>query len=291
SIDEDDIQQLRLAALMTIKRKSTVELTNSPEKTKDEKRHISIDEDDTQQLRLAALMTFKRKSTVELNNSPKKKRPRIIFEHNNNNLLINQEDGFNYHKNEKNKKTIIESKTLEVFRDDDEKYIEEDEDEEDEGIQERQQIYDKKVTIQHNDLVDLRTELKRRKALRLNTIQVEVKKKPKSFYPARLLQSAIRDVVKSSSSNEVKRNKHSKIPEIVIKTEGNLDGRRVFVMNRNSKTRRDLSILHPKCQEVYDSEGESYTNVKVSMYLRTVVNSSNTIQKGFKKIKKPILWP
>jgi hypothetical protein len=51
-------------------------------------------------------------------------------------------------------------------------------------------------------------------------------------------------------------------------------------------------------QEVYDSEGESYTNVKkqkaelkkVPMYLRTVVNSGNTIQKGFKKIKKPILW-
>lgn len=44
----------------------------------------------------------------------------------------------------------------------------------------------------------------------------------------------------------------------------------------------------------YDSEGESYTNVKrqkaklkkVPIHLRTVVNSGNTIQKGFKKIKK-----
>jgi hypothetical protein len=47
-------------------------------------------------------------------------------------------------------------------------------------------------------------------------------------------------------------------------------------------------------QKVYDSEGESYTNVKKQnaklkkgpMHLSTVVNSGNTIQKGFKKIKK-----
>jgi hypothetical protein len=51
-------------------------------------------------------------------------------------------------------------------------------------------------------------------------------------------------------------------------------------------------------REAYDSEGESYTNVKIQkaklnkvpIHLRTV-NSGNTIQKEFKKIKKPILWP
>jgi hypothetical protein len=53
--------------------------------------------------------------------------------------------------------------------DDYEEYIEEDE-----GIQERQQIDDEKVTIQHNDLVDLRTELKRRRALRLNTVKFKL---------------------------------------------------------------------------------------------------------------------
>ncbi|XP_025411934.1 serine/arginine repetitive matrix protein 1-like isoform X2 [Sipha flava] len=279
------------------------------------------------------LEVIKLQRTVKLNNSPEKikdkKRPRIVFGHDDtNDLLIDQEGRLNCHKEKKNKTMVVESETLEVSSasgeesessveemseeneedgsekeagqkssDGDEEYIEEedeDEDEEDEGIQERQQIDDKKVTIQHNDLVDLRTELKRRRALRLNTIQVEVKKKPESFYPARLLQSAIRGVVGSSGSNEVKRKKHSKIPEISIKTEGNLDGRRVIVMNRDSKTRSDLSILLPEGQEVYDSEEESYTNVKkqkaklkkVPLHSRKVVNSGNTIQKGFKKIKK-----
>ncbi|MBO8666425.1 hypothetical protein INO76_15465, partial [Staphylococcus aureus] len=87
--------------------------------------------------------------------------------------------------------------------------------EEEEEIEEHQQgVDDQKESLQRNDTVDLRTELKRRRALRLNMIQVEVKKKPDSFYPARLLQSAIRGVVGSSSTNEAKRKKHSKIPEI-----------------------------------------------------------------------------
>lgn len=47
-------------------------------------------------------------------------------------------------------------------------------------------------------------------------------------------------------------------------------------------------------QEEYDNGGESYANVKrpkaklkkVPVHLRTGVNSGNTIQKGFKKVKK-----
>ncbi|XP_022179342.1 serine/arginine repetitive matrix protein 1-like isoform X3 [Myzus persicae] len=170
-----------------------------------------------------------------------------------------------------------------------EEYIEEEEEEEEEEeIDEHQQgVDDKKESLQCNDTVDLRTELKRRRALRLNMIQVEVKKKPESFYPARLLQSAIRGVV-GSSTNEVKRKKHSKIPEISIKTEGNSDGRRVIVMNRD-KTRTD------NVHEDYNDAVESYASVKRlkgklkkgPVHLRTTgVNNDNTNQKGLRKIIK-----
>jgi len=146
--------------------------------------------------------------------------------------------------------------------------------------------------MQRNDNIDLRTELKRRALLRSNMIQVEVKKKPESFYPARLLQSAIRGVVGSSSTNEVKRKKHSKIPEISIKTEGNSDGRRVIVMNRD-KTRNDTIINLPENEEDYDDEIESYASVKrlkgkikkIPARLRTTgVNNDKTVQKGLRKI-------
>lgn len=172
-------------------------------------------------------------------------------------------------------------------------YIEEEEEEEKEEEEEEieelsQGVNDKEESLQHNDTVDLRTELKRRRALRLNMIQVEVKKKPESFYPARLLQSAIRGVVGSSSTNEVKRKKHSKIPEMSIKTESNSDGRRVIVMNRDN-TRID------NVHEDYNDAVESYASVKrlkgklkkVSVRLRTTgVNNDNTNQKGLRKIIK-----
>lgn len=54
----------------------------------------------------------------------------------------------------------------------DEEYIEEEDEEEEDGIQDVQQIDVKKETIQHNDFVDLRTELKRRRALRLNMVKL-----------------------------------------------------------------------------------------------------------------------
>ncbi|CAI6343226.1 unnamed protein product [Macrosiphum euphorbiae] len=169
-----------------------------------------------------------------------------------------------------------------------EEYIEEEEEEEEEIEDNQQGVDDQKESLQRNDTVDLRTELKRRRALRLNMIQVEVKKKPDSFYPARLLQSAIRGVVGSSSTNEVKRKKHSKIPEISIKTEGNSEGRRVIVMNRD-KTRTD------NVHEDYNDAVESYASVKRlkgklkkgPARLRTTgVNNDNTNQKGLRKIIK-----
>jgi len=188
--------------------------------------------------------------------------------------------------NEENEKDGQESSNS------DEEYIEEEEDEEE--IQEMQQevVDDKTKSIKHNDNVDLRTELKRRRALRLNMIQLDVKKKPESFYPARLLQSAIRGVVGSSGTNEVKRKKHSKMPEISIKTEGNSDGRRVIVVNRD-KTRIDTSMELLENQEDYDDEIQSYASVKrlkgklkkVPIRMRaTGVNNGNTVQKGLRKI-------
>ncbi|KAL4097809.1 hypothetical protein QTP88_022521 [Uroleucon formosanum] len=200
-----------------------------------------------------------------------------------------------------------------------EEYIEEEEEEEE--MEEHQQEVDvQKESLQRNDTVDLRTELKRRRALRLNMIQVEVKKKPDSFYPARLLQSAIRGVVGSSSTNEVKRKKHSKIPEISIKTEGNSEGRRVIVMNRD-KTRTDNVVSSIKTSnhfyqfefiKLYDFFADKCVNFKVKLHedynavesyasvkrlkgklkkgparLRTsVVNNDNTNQKGLRKIIK-----
>lgn len=54
-------------------------------------------------------------------------------------------------------------------------YIEEEEEEEEEEIEELQQKVDnKKESLQHNDTVDLRTELKRRRALRLNMVNKKI---------------------------------------------------------------------------------------------------------------------
>jgi len=55
-----------------------------------------------------------------------------------------------------------------------EEYIEEEDDDEDEDeIEEHQQgVDDKKESLQCNDTVDLRTELKRRRALRLNMVNI-----------------------------------------------------------------------------------------------------------------------
>lgn len=57
-----------------------------------------------------------------------------------------------------------------------EEYIEEEEEEEeDDDIEEHQQgVDDKKESLQRDDTVDLRTELKRRRALRLNMVQKNV---------------------------------------------------------------------------------------------------------------------
>lgn len=57
-----------------------------------------------------------------------------------------------------------------------EEYIEEEEDEEEEEELEElpQGVNDKKESLQHNDTVDLRTELKRRRALRLNMVNKNI---------------------------------------------------------------------------------------------------------------------
>ncbi|XP_060845996.1 uncharacterized protein LOC132925636 [Rhopalosiphum padi] len=93
-------------------------------------------------------------------------------------------------------------------------------------------VDDKKLSVQHTDLVDLRTEIKRRRALRLNMNQLDVKKKSESFYPTRLLQSAIKDVV-DSSANEEKRDKCSNKPEIKVPTEVNSRSRRIVLLKES----------------------------------------------------------
>uniref|UniRef100_A0A2S2NVM6 Uncharacterized protein n=1 Tax=Schizaphis graminum TaxID=13262 RepID=A0A2S2NVM6_SCHGA len=264
---------------------------------------------------------------IKVNTSEKicnKKRPRIVFGHEEKNeTLIEEAEKFDQHtKNIPKSNTtvtkVLHSEAVEVSSASEEELSEEEVSEEEvseenvdeesekedgqdssdsceEYIEEEEEIAelqpevdDKKESLQHNDTVDLRTELKRRRALRLNMIQVEVKKKPESFYPARLLQSAIRGVVGSSSTNEVKRKKHSKIPEISIKTESNSDGRRVIVMNRDN-TRTD------NVHEDYNDAVESYASVKrlkgklkkAPVRLRTTgVNNDNTNQKGLRKIIK-----
>lgn len=271
-------------------------------------------------------------NTSQEKNSNKKRPRIVFENDESNETLINKEDNFDQPIDKKIKTKTLLSETLEVssaseeelseeedeeeeeeiFEENEdeesekedgqessdsvEEYIDEEEDEtndEEEVTQEVHQIVNnKKKSIQRNDTVDLRTELKRRQALRLNMIQVEVKKKPESFYPARILQSAIRGVVGTSSSNEGKRKKHSQIPEISIKTEGNSDGRRVIVMNRD-KSRNANSIDLSENQEDFDEEVKSYASVKrlksklkkLPMRLRTSgVNNDNTIQKGLRKV-------
>ncbi|XP_050441875.1 serine/arginine repetitive matrix protein 1-like isoform X2 [Adelges cooleyi] len=164
-------------------------------------------------------------------------------------------------------------------------------DEEDDDTQEEQTIDDEKNKIvKANETVDLRTELKRRRALRLNTVHVEVKKKPDSFYPARLLQSAIRGVV-GTSSTDGKRKVHAELPEISIKTEGNSDGRRVIVVNRE-KPRAELNI---NLSENYTDDKKSYASVKrlkgklktaPTLLRRAGITQNITIHKGLRKLKK-----
>ncbi|VVC45490.1 Hypothetical protein CINCED_3A007814 [Cinara cedri] len=262
---------------------------------------------------------------VKVDTSPEKinskKRPRIVFGHDDTNEpVVDEDNNFDQHKENQIKANssatkVVQSETLEVsstsegetseendeeesenedrqeLSESSEEYIEEEEEEEVQGIQEE---VDDKESIQRNNTDDLRTELKRRRALRLNMIQVEVKKKPESFYPARLLQSAIRGVVGSSNSCEVKIKKHSKLPEINIKTNGYSDGRRVIVMNRD-KTRTDTNIVLPENEEDYNDEVKSYASVKrlkgklkkVPVHLRTTgLNNDRNIQKGLRKIIK-----
>ncbi|KAL4089197.1 hypothetical protein QTP88_024257 [Uroleucon formosanum] len=115
-----------------------------------------------------------------------------------------------------------------------------------------EQVFDvKNLSIQDTDSVDLRTELKRRKDLRLNINELDLKKKSKSFYPTRLLQSAIKDVV-DSSAHGVKRKKYSYKPEIRVQTEGNSNDRRVILLSENVnihyhklQQNRSSSILWP----------------------------------------------
>ncbi|XP_060872403.1 uncharacterized protein LOC132946423 isoform X3 [Metopolophium dirhodum] len=137
----------------------------------------------------------------------------------------------------------------------------------------------KNLSIQHNDSVDLRTELKRRRALRLNMNELDLKKKSESFYPTRLLQSAIRDAV-DSSDNGVKTKKYSNKPRIRVQTEGNSNGRRVILLSENQYS-------------YYNDEVDSYSSAKrlkgnckkVPLHLRvTGVSNNNMKQKGLKKI-------
>ncbi|XP_060872402.1 uncharacterized protein LOC132946423 isoform X2 [Metopolophium dirhodum] len=143
-----------------------------------------------------------------------------------------------------------------------------------------EQVLDvKNLSIQHNDSVDLRTELKRRRALRLNMNELDLKKKSESFYPTRLLQSAIRDAV-DSSDNGVKTKKYSNKPRIRVQTEGNSNGRRVILLSENQYS-------------YYNDEVDSYSSAKrlkgnckkVPLHLRvTGVSNNNMKQKGLKKI-------
>ncbi|XP_050523771.1 serine/arginine repetitive matrix protein 1-like isoform X2 [Daktulosphaira vitifoliae] len=151
-------------------------------------------------------------------------------------------------------------------------------------------VEEKKDSLKCDETVDLRTELKRRRALRLNTVQI--KKKSGTFYPARLLQSAIRGVVGTSGSIEVKRKIHGELPEISIKTEGNSDGRRVVVVNRDkNRSEVDVNLLEKNLED----KEESYESVKklkgklkkVPSRLRTIGITENlTIHKGLRKMKK-----
>ncbi|XP_026805558.1 probable myosin light chain kinase DDB_G0279831 isoform X2 [Rhopalosiphum maidis] len=94
--------------------------------------------------------------------------------------------------------------------------------------------------------------------------QLDVKKKSESFYPTRLLQSAIKDVV-DSSANEEKKDKCSYKPEIKVPTE----------------------------DQYNDYDGESYTSIKrlksnfkkVPLHSKvTGAHNNNTKLKGLKMI-------
>ncbi|XP_022172569.1 uncharacterized protein LOC111035312 isoform X1 [Myzus persicae] len=142
-----------------------------------------------------------------------------------------------------------------------------------------EQVLDvKKLSIQYTDSVDLRTELKRRRALRLNKNKLDAKKKSESFYPTRLLQSAIRDVV-DSSTNGVKRKNYPNKPEIRVQTEGNSNGRRVILLSGNQHNHNDEV-------ENYSSAKRLKANYKkVPLHLRvTGVSNNNMKQIGLKKI-------
>ncbi|XP_016663421.1 uncharacterized protein LOC100569986 isoform X2 [Acyrthosiphon pisum] len=143
-----------------------------------------------------------------------------------------------------------------------------------------EQVLDvKNLSIQHTDSVDLRTELKRRRALRLNMNELDLKKKSESFYPTRLLQSAIRDAV-DSSAHGVKRKEYSNKPGIRVQTEGNSNGRRVILLSENQ-------------YNYYNDEVDSYSSAKrlkgnckkVPLHFQvTGVPNNKMEQKGLKKI-------
>ncbi|XP_015380296.1 PREDICTED: uncharacterized protein LOC107174013 isoform X2 [Diuraphis noxia] len=136
----------------------------------------------------------------------------------------------------------------------------------------------KNLSIQQTDSVDLRTELKRRRALRLNTNQLDAKKKSESFYPTRLLQSAIRDVV-DSSANGMKRKKSSNKPEIRIQTESNTKGRKVILLSENQYDRSDEVESYPCAKRLKGN----YKKVPLHFRVKGVSNN-NMKQKELKKI-------
>lgn len=137
---------------------------------------------------------------------------------------------------------------------------------------------DKKLCIQHNDSVDLRTEIKRRRALRLNMNHLSVKRKSESLYPTRLLQSAIKDVV-DSSAHEVKRVKCPYKLGIRVDTKGDSMSRSVILLSDNQYNNSG------KLESSTSAKRLKSNFKKKPLHLRvTSVHNNNMKLKGSEKI-------
>ncbi|XP_050529076.1 serine/threonine-protein kinase PRP4 homolog isoform X2 [Daktulosphaira vitifoliae] len=194
-----------------------------------------------------------------------KQRPRIIFGQEISDQQIEEKDILELSstieklmEEEKNEEDVLEENEFDEKCEKEEGQQSSESCEEDSGEDNNNQdiykfVKEKKNFLKCDETVDLRTELKRRRALRLNT--VHVKKKSGTFYPARLLQSAIRSVVGANGSIDVKKKIHGELPEISIKTEDNSDKRRV---NRDKNRLEDVNLL----EKYFEDKEESYESVK-----------------------------
>ncbi|CAH1726605.1 unnamed protein product [Aphis gossypii] len=137
---------------------------------------------------------------------------------------------------------------------------------------------DKKLCIQHNDSVDLRTEIKRRRALRLNMNHLDVKRKSESLYPTRLLQSAIKDVV-DSSAHEVKRDKCPYKLGIRLETKGDSMSRSVVLLSDNQYNNSDKLEFSTSAKRLKSNFKKEPLHLRV-----TSIHNNNMKLKGSKKI-------